>query len=108
MVDPKTTLVLTVILFFRYFRLYRTLFAQKDMNVWIPSMKMKNMYLNWFTIESNSFFEVSGIYFIDELDMNIIGDAIKKLQAIDDQVLPHFIHVGSVMTLGKLLHFLPS
>ena len=71
-------------------------------------MKMKNMYLNWFTIESNSFFEVSGIYFIDELDRNIIGDAIKKFQAMDDQVLPHFIHVGSVMTLGKLLHFLPS
>ena len=63
------------------------------------------MYLNWFTIESSSFFEVSEIYFIDELDRNIIGDAIQKFQAMDDQVLPHFIHVGSVMTLGQLRYF---
>ena len=64
-------------------------------------IKMKNMYLNWFTIESNSFFEISGIYFIDDLDRNIIGDAIKKFQNLDEQVLPHFIHVGSVLTLGR-------
>ena len=59
------------------------------------------MYLNWFTIESNQFFEISGIHFIDELDRNIIGDAIKKFRNLDDQVLPHFIHVGSVLTLGR-------
>ena len=62
---------------------------------------MKNMYLNWFTIESNDHFEVSGIYLVDEMDRNSIGDAIRKFQNIDDQVLPHFIHVGSVLTLGK-------
>ena len=66
---------------------------------------MKNMYLNSFTIESNSFFEISGIYYIDELDRNIIGDAIKKFKNLDDQVLPHFIHVGSVMTLGMFLNY---
>ena len=62
---------------------------------------MKNVYLNWFTIESNSFFEISGIYFIDDLDRNIIGDAIKEFQNLDEQVLPHFIHVGCVLTLGR-------
>ena len=60
------------------------------------------MYLNWFTIECKSLFEVSGVYYVEKLDRKIINSAIEKFRNIDQHILPHFIHVGTNLTEGKI------